>query len=147
MIVTNDYKFNSNISEVIKTVLNTFFFLQKDFTSTKEHKTAYNKQKSKNVYKKHLREKKSLIRLFTICAFAWLCFYAFSAFSAFSACKIFSSKIKSLNGSKKLVFVSSRQLSFLTGPNKLDFVRMYVSTFTSLVGPPYITLWGLFYFF
>ena len=43
--------------------------------------------------------------------------------------------------------MSSRQFSFLTGPNKLDFLRMYVSTFTSLVGPPYITLWGRFYFF
>ena len=44
--------------------------------------------------KKHLREKMSFIRLFDICAFAWLCFYAFrafrafSVFSAFSVCKI-----------------------------------------------------------
>ena len=43
--------------------------------------------------------------------------------------------------------MSSRQFSFLTGPNKLDFVRVYASAFTSLVGPPYITLWRLFYFF
>ena len=32
---------------------------------------------------------------------------------------------------------SSRQFSFLTGPNKLVFVRMYESTITGLVGPPY----------
>ena len=32
---------------------------------------------------------------------------------------------------------SSRQLSFLTGPNKLVLVRMNESTFTGLVGPPY----------
>ena len=32
---------------------------------------------------------------------------------------------------------SSRQFSFLNGPNKLVFVRMYESTFTGLVGPPY----------
>ena len=32
---------------------------------------------------------------------------------------------------------SSKQFSFLTGPNKLVFVRMYGSTFTGLVGPPY----------
>ena len=32
---------------------------------------------------------------------------------------------------------SSRQFSFLNGPNKLVFVRMYGSTFTGLVGPPY----------
>ena len=31
---------------------------------------------------------------------------------------------------------SSRQLSFLNGPNKLDFVRMYGSTITGLVGSP-----------
>ena len=32
---------------------------------------------------------------------------------------------------------SSRQFRFLNGPNKLVFVRMYGSTFTGLVGPPY----------
>ena len=32
---------------------------------------------------------------------------------------------------------SSRQSSFLNGPNKLVFVRMYGSTFTGLVRPPY----------
>ena len=32
---------------------------------------------------------------------------------------------------------SSRQFSFLNGPNKLVFVRMYGSTFTGLVEPPY----------
>ena len=32
--------------------------------------------------------------------------------------------------------MSLRQFSFLTGPTKLVFFRTYVSTFTSLVGPP-----------
>ena len=32
---------------------------------------------------------------------------------------------------------SSRQFSFLNGPNKLVFVRMYGSTITGLVGPPH----------
>ena len=46
VIVTNDYKFSSNINEFIKTVLNSLFsFLQKDFTSTRKHKTAYSEQK------------------------------------------------------------------------------------------------------
>ena len=36
---------SSNINEVIRSVLNFLFFLQKDFTSTKKHKTAYSKQK------------------------------------------------------------------------------------------------------
>ena len=48
---------------------------------------------------------------------------------------LFVKKIKSLNGPKKLVFVSLKQFSFLAGPTKLVFVRIYVSTFTGLVGP------------
>ena len=32
---------------------------------------------------------------------------------------------------------SSRQVSFLNGPNKLVFVCLYGSTFTGLMGPPY----------
>ena len=32
---------------------------------------------------------------------------------------------------------SSRQFSFLSSPNKLVFARMYGSTITGLVGPPY----------
>ena len=51
-----------------------FFFLQRDFASTKRYKTAYSKQKLKNAYKKHPRGKKLLIHLFTFCAFALLCF-------------------------------------------------------------------------
>ena len=47
MIVTNDSKFSSNINGVIRPFLNFFFFLQKDFTSTKKHKTAYSEQKLK----------------------------------------------------------------------------------------------------
>ena len=31
----------------------------------------------------------------------------------------------------------SRQFSFLNAPKKLDFVRMYGSTITGLVGPPH----------
>ena len=77
----------SNINGVFRSVLNFlfFFFLQKDLTSTKKHKTVYSEQKLKNVYKKHLREKKSLIHLFAFYAFAWLYFDAFSAFSSFNA--------------------------------------------------------------
>ena len=41
---------SSNINEVIKSVLNfLFFFLQKDFKSTKKHKTASSKQNKKCV--------------------------------------------------------------------------------------------------
>ena len=36
---------SSNIDEVIRSVLNFLFFLQKDFTSIKKHKTAYSEQK------------------------------------------------------------------------------------------------------
>ena len=53
VIVTNDYKFNSLILNFLL-----FFFLQKDFTSTKKAQNRLQLTKIKNVYKKHLREKK-----------------------------------------------------------------------------------------
>ena len=46
MIVTNDYKFSSNVNEVIRRVLN--FFSDKILHALKA-------QNIKNVYKKHLR--------------------------------------------------------------------------------------------
>ena len=115
VIVTNDYKFSSNINEVIRSVLNFFFFFffTKRFYKYKKAQNRLRQTKTKkNAHKTHPGEKKSLICLFAFCAFPWLCFYAISAFNAFSACKIFSWKIKSLNGPKKLVFVSLRQFSF-----------------------------------
>ena len=61
------------------------FFLQKDFTTTKSTKTHISEQKQKrqrfHALKKHLRGKKSLIRLFTFFAFAWLRLFAFCAFA------------------------------------------------------------------
>ena len=71
----------SNLNEVIRVVLNSLFFLQKDFTHTQKHKStkaqrrnqvkaqnAISEKKIKNTLKKHLRGKKSPIRLF-----AFLC--------------------------------------------------------------------------
>ena len=69
VIVTNDYNFSNHVIEVIRSVLN-FFFLQKDFTNTKKHQTAYSEQKIKITHKKHLRGKKLLIHLFAFWAFA-----------------------------------------------------------------------------
>ena len=46
--------------------------------------------------------------------------------------KSFRKKIKSLNGLKKLVFVSSRQFRLLKGPLKGIYVFMSVSTFIPL---------------
>ena len=42
MIVTNDYKFSSNVNEVIGAVLNFFFFFffTKRFDTDQNHKTA-----------------------------------------------------------------------------------------------------------
>ena len=62
-----------------------YFFLQKGSTHTKRTKMHINKQKQKRqrfmLLKKHLRGRKSLIRLF-----AFLCFFcAFCAFYAFCA--------------------------------------------------------------
>ena len=48
MIVTNDYKFSSNVNEVIGAVLNFFFFfLQKDLILTKSTKLLNSEQKLK----------------------------------------------------------------------------------------------------
>ena len=43
VIVTNDYKFSSNINEVIRSVLN--FFYKKILQVQKKYKTAYSEQK------------------------------------------------------------------------------------------------------
>ena len=90
VIVTNDYKFSSNINEVIKAVLNFSFFFYKKISQVQKSTKPLtaNKNKKKCVLKTS-KKKKLLIRLFAFCVFAWLCFYAFSAFNAFSACKIF----------------------------------------------------------
>ena len=67
-----------------------YFFTKRFYTHKKHktHKTHINEQKQKMqrfyTLKKHLRGRKSLIRLFAFCAFAWLCL------CAFCACKIFS---------------------------------------------------------
>ena len=48
MIVTNDYKFSSNVNEVIGAVLNFFFFfffLKKDLILTKSTKLLNSEQK------------------------------------------------------------------------------------------------------
>ena len=70
---------SSNVNEVIRAVLNSLFFLRKDFARTKSTKSTktqpskstkrYKRTKIKNTLKKYLRGKKSLIRLF-----AFLCF-------------------------------------------------------------------------
>ena len=75
----------------------------------------------------NLREKKSLIRLF-----AFLCFLLACVFMLLVRAKSFPKKIKSLNGPKKLLFVSSRQFSFLNGPHKGINVFTYISTFIPL---------------
>ena len=113
---------SSNVNEVIRAILNFFFFTQRFYTH-KKHKTHISEQKEKRqrfyALKKHLRRRKSIVRLYTFCAFyalyafcacyafyafcafAWLrlcAFYAFCAFAwlrlcafyAFCACKIFS---------------------------------------------------------
>ena len=87
----NRMNFCSNVNEVIRAVLNSLFFLQKDFARTKITKStkstestkstkvqrrkqakaqnATREQKLKSALKKHLSGKRSLIRLF-----AFLCF-------------------------------------------------------------------------
>ena len=69
-------------------LLGQFFFFIIRF---QKHKTNYSEQKFKNMHKTHLREKKLLICLFPFCAFILL---------------VLLVKLKSLNGLKKLVFMS-----------------------------------------
>ena len=98
-------------NEVIKTILSLFFFYKKNLHAQKAQ-NGYMRTKNKRAAflcaKKHLRRRKSLIRLFAFCAFyafyaicvfcafsafAWLlfcAFYVFCTFCAFCACKIFS---------------------------------------------------------
>ena len=65
---------SSNINEGIKAVL---FFKRKDFTQTKSTKTHISEQKNKgsvlNALKKHLRGRKSLIRLLAFLCFLCVC--------------------------------------------------------------------------
>ena len=69
------------------------FFWQKKILHTPKAQNRLQQTKIKNRHKKHRREKKSFIRLFAFCAFAWLhlcAFSVFSVFSAFSAISAFS---------------------------------------------------------
>ena len=61
-MVTNDYKFSSKINEVIKTVLNFFFFFTKRFCKYKNAQKRLQRTKIRKYVKKHLRGKKLDIR-------------------------------------------------------------------------------------
>ena len=53
VIVANDYKFSSNVIEVIRPILNFLFvFSTKTLYIHQKHKTTYSKQKIKNTHKK-----------------------------------------------------------------------------------------------
>ena len=71
MIFTNDYKFSSNVIEVIRPILKfSFFFFYKKILHTPKAQKRLKRTKIKNEYKKHLKGKKLLIHLFAFCAFA-----------------------------------------------------------------------------
>ena len=84
----NSFLLSSNVNEVIRAISNLFiFFLRKYFThikSTKSTKCTWankNKKAAFHALKKHLRRKKSLIRLFAVLCFLWfLCFLCFFCF-------------------------------------------------------------------
>ena len=75
----NRMNFCSNVNEVIRAVLNSLFFLQKDFARTKSTKSTktqpskstkrYKRTKIKNAVKKHLRGKSHLFAYLRFCAF------------------------------------------------------------------------------
>ena len=78
MIVTNDCKFSSNINEVIRAVF--FFFFHNKISQAPNR---LQPTKIKNTHKKHLKRKKVTYLRFVLLV-----------------------KVKSLNGLKKLVFMS-----------------------------------------
>ena len=81
---------SGNVNEVIRAVLDFYLFIycSKRFYTHKKHKTHMSEQKQKRqrfyALKKHLRERKSLIRLFAfLCFLYFLCFWCFLCFMCF----------------------------------------------------------------
>ena len=64
--------FSSNVNEVIRAISNLLFFSHKKTPHATKAQNTYKQTKIKNALKKHLRGKKSLIRLFAFCAFVLL---------------------------------------------------------------------------
>ena len=58
VIVTNDYKFNSNINLVIKSVLNFFFFFYKKISQVQKSTKPLTANKNKKVCIKNIYEEK-----------------------------------------------------------------------------------------
>ena len=89
----NGFLLSGNVNEVIRAILN-FFFFYGNILHAQKAQSAYKRTKTKKQHfymlKNPLRGRKSLIHLFPFCAFAWLRLCAFYAFYAFCACKIFS---------------------------------------------------------
>ena len=57
VILTTDYKFSSNVIEVIRPILNFLFFIffTKRLYTQQKNKTTFSKLKIKNTHKKHLK--------------------------------------------------------------------------------------------
>ena len=97
MIVTNDYKFSSNINEVIRAGFFGVFFHYK----ISRVQNRLQRTKIKEYAQKTSKKKKLLIRLFAFCA---------------SILLVLLVKTKSLNGLKETIFYV-----FII-PTKLDFI-------------------------
>ena len=67
MILTTDYKFSSNVIEVIRPILNFLFFIffTRRFYTHQKRKTAYSKQKIKKTHKKHRKGYQANFKLHT----------------------------------------------------------------------------------
>ena len=48
---SNKMTFSSNVNDVIKAVLNSFFFLRKNFTRTQKHKSTKHKDRTEQTHK------------------------------------------------------------------------------------------------
>ena len=118
-----------NINKVIRSVLNCLFyfiFFYKKILQVQKSTKPLTANKNKKIRAKNILGKKS--HLFAYLRFVLLLGCVFKLLVLLMLlvrAKSFRKKIKSLNGPKKLVFVSSRLLNFFNCPNKLVFVRMY----------------------
>ena len=92
---------SSNINEFTRSVflfyLFNFFYKKTSQGQKCTNPLTVNKNNKKRKYKKHLRGKKLLIRLFAFCAFTWFCFFMLLVLLVlFVRVKSYHKKIKSL---------------------------------------------------
>ena len=141
MIVTNDYKFSSNVTEVIRSFLNfLLFFYESTLHTPKAHKLlTVHKNKNKKTHKKtSSKEKKDFFKKIL---------HTPKAQKLLTVNKNKKNTHKKTSTRKEITYslicfscFQCLKIAFSTSPQKLVFVRIYESTFIGLVGPLYFCL-------